>query len=183
MSLLSIIAFITGVLGVWLTIKESIYCWPAALISVVTSMLEFLNEKLYGDMALQVVYFAAGVYGWIYWHKNQKTEFRVSAILPGNLFTLVLITAAQGILYYYLLSYFGGDKPVFDAVLTACSLTATYMMIRKWVENWLTWVFIDGAYVFLYAIKHMWLFSVLYLIFAAIALIGWLKWRKALSEK
>src|SRR3954463_14982821 len=103
MSLLSIIAFVTGVLGVWLTIKQNIYCWPAALISVVTSMLEFMNEKLYGDMALQLVYFVAGVYGWIYWQKNLKTEFRVTAIPSRNLLPLALLTIGQGILYYFLL--------------------------------------------------------------------------------
>jgi nicotinamide mononucleotide transporter len=183
MSVLSIIAFITGVLGVWLTIKQNIYCWPAALISVVTSMLEFFNEKLYGDMALQVVYFAAGVYGWIYWQKNLKEEFRVSNVPSDSLISLTIITITQAVLYYFLLSYFGGDKPVFDAILTAASLTATYMMIRKWVENWFAWVIIDSAYVFLYGIKQMWLFSLLYLIFAVIAFIGWLKWRKALLKK
>ena len=183
MSLLSIIAFITGVMGVWLTIRQNIFCWPAALISVVTSLLEFYNEKLYGDMALQVVYFIAGVYGWIVWQRNRNADFKVTR-MPANIITwLLVLTGMQAVLYFLLLRYFGGDKPAFDALLTGCSLTATYMMIRKWVENWFAWVIIDGAYVFLYVFKGMWLFSVLYLFFAVIAFAGWLKWKRELSLK
>src|SRR5687767_5386116 len=101
MSVLSIIAFVTGVLGVWLTIKQNIFCWPAALISVVTSMIEFYNERLYGDMGLQVVYFAAGLYGWTYWQKNIKAGFRVSKMPLRNYWWLLVITVGQAILYYF----------------------------------------------------------------------------------
>ena len=68
---------------------------------------------------------------------------------------------------------------MFDATLTACSLTATYMMTKKWVENWFVWVLIDGAYVVLYGVKYMCVFAVLYLFFTIMAFYGWIKWRKA----
>jgi nicotinamide mononucleotide transporter len=80
--------------------------------------------------------------------------------------------------YYYLLVYFGGDRPLLDAILTATSLTATYMMTKKWVENWLAWTFIDGTYILLYGLKGMWLFCLLYFLFTIIAFFGYLKWRK-----
>jgi nicotinamide mononucleotide transporter len=183
MSFLSVIAFISGALGVWLTIRQTIWCWPVALVSVVTSMAEFYNEHLYGDMSLQVFYFFAGVYGWIYWHQHGKMEFRVERMKISLLPLLLMVTLAQAVLYYFLLVKFGGDKPVLDAFLTGASLTATYMMTRKWLENWMAWVFIDGAYVFLYGIKSMWLFAVLYLLFTIIALYGWIKWRKAALKR
>jgi nicotinamide mononucleotide transporter len=81
-------------------------------------------------------------------------------------------------MYYYLLLYFKGDRALLDGILTAASLTATYMMTKKWVENWLVWVVIDGAYVLLYCLKDMWLYAILYFLFTAIAFYGWLKWRK-----
>jgi len=181
MSLLSIIALITGTLGVWLTIKQSIWCWPFALTAVLTSIIEFYNVRLFGDMALQVFYFFAGVYGWIYWNEKQRESFLVKRMDVNLIPSLLAITILQAVAYYYLLIYFKGDRPFLDAVLTACSLTTTFMMTKKWVENWLLWVFIDATYILLYGLKEMWLFALLNLLFTIIAFYGWLKWRKEAS--
>lgn len=180
---LSVLALITGTLGVWLTIRQTIWCWPFALISVLASIVAFYNARLFGDMTLQVFYFFAGVYGWIYWKKKQKETFEVIR-MPKRLTPLLIgITIVQALVYYYLLIYFKGDRPVLDSILTACSLTATYMMTKKYVENWLMWVLIDGSYILLYSLKEMWLFALLNVIFTAIAFYGWLKWRKQASQK
>ena len=178
MSLLSIIALIFGTLGVWFTIKQNIWCWFFSLVSVIASIIEFYHERLYGDMSLQVFYFFAGIYGWIYWNKNQKKVFAVQKTPRKIIFILLFATLAQTILYYFLLLHFNGDKPLLDAILTACSLTATFMMTKKWVENWATWVLIDGTYILLYGIKAMWLFAILYLLFTIMAFYGWRKWQK-----
>jgi nicotinamide mononucleotide transporter len=181
MSVLGIIALLSGTLGVWLTIKQNIYCWPVSLVAVLASIIEFYEQRLYGDMSLQGVYLFLGIYGWVYWNKKKSAPFEVKATPLKAVPWLLLATLGQGLLYYALLLYFKGDRPVLDAALTAASLTATYMMTKKWVENWLTWVFIDAAYVLLYGLKHMWLFAVLYLLFTVIAFYGWLKWRKTVS--
>ncbi len=178
MSLFSIIALITGTLGVWLTIKQTIWCWPFALTAVITSIIEFYNVRLYGDMALQIFYFFAGVYGWIYWNEKQNKGFLVKRMDLRLIPSLAAITILQAVTYYYLLIYFKGDRPLLDAILTACSLTTTFMMTKKWVENWLLWVFIDATYIVLYGLKEMWLFALLNLLFTVIAFYGWLKWRK-----
>lgn len=178
MSLLSLIALVFGTLGVWLTIRQTIWCWPVSLVAVIASISEFYKERLYGDMSLQVFYLFAGIYGWVYWHQQKSKNFKVEVMPSSKITILVALTIVQSVAYYYVLLFFGGDKPVMDAILTACSLTATYMMTQKWVQNWSTWVIIDLAYVVLYASKEMWLFGVLYFIFATIAFYGWLKWRQ-----
>jgi nicotinamide mononucleotide transporter len=183
MSVLGLIALISGTLGVWLTIKQSIWCWPFALISVIASIFEFYTVRLFGDMALQVFYFFAGVYGWIYWNKKQKEAFEVKHINTQDIPSLIAITALQAVVYYYLLIYFKGDRPVLDSILTACSLTTTFMMTKKWVENWLLWVIIDATYILLYGLKEMWLFALLNTLFTIIAFYGWLKWRKQALQK
>ncbi len=179
MSVLGIIALVSGALGVWLTIKQTIWCWPVALVAVLSSILEFYTQRLYGDMSLQVVYFFLGIYGWLYWNRKKNEDFKVEKT-PVKLWPLlILVTIAQSLLYYYLLIYFKGDRPLLDGVLTAASLTATYMMTKKWVGNWLAWVLIDATYVLLYGLKEMWLFALLNLLFTIIAFYGWLKWRRA----
>lgn len=182
MSLLSLIALLFGTAGVWLTIRQTIWCWPVSLVAVVASVAEFYHERLYGDMALQVFYFFAGVYGWIFWHQQRAADFKVRHMSSRVWPLLVAGTAFQAFIYYRIILYFNGDRPLLDAALTAASLTATFMMTRKWVQNWITWVVIDTTYIYLYAVKEMWLFAVLYLIFAALAFYGWRSWKLSSRE-
>lgn len=180
---LSILAFVTGVCGVWLTVKKNIWCWPMALVSVVASAIEFYRHQLYGDMSLQAVYFAAGIYGWYYWKTQSDKDFKPAKTPQKAWPLLILITVLQSLIYYLLLKQVKGDQALLDAALTAASLTATYMMTRRWQENWAAWVLIDLVYVFLYAVKTMWLFGILYLVFAGMAYYGWIKWRTEGLEK
>lgn len=178
MSLLGIIALLTGTLGVWLTIKENIWCWPVSLIAVISSIFEFYEQRLFGDMSLQILYFFIGIYGWIYWNSKRNEVFVVKKMNFKQFPLLIIITLVQFFIYYKLLIYFNGDRPLLDALLTAASLTATYMMTKKWVDNWLAWVLIDATYVLLYGLKEMWLFALLYLLFTGMAFYGWMKWRR-----
>ena len=82
MTLLSIISLVFGSIGVILTIKQSIWCWLFALIGTVTSMIDFFEARLFGDMALQVFYFIAGVYGWVFWKQQQQQVFVVTHTPP-----------------------------------------------------------------------------------------------------
>ena len=181
MPVLGIIALVSGTLGVWLTIRQNILCWPVSLVAVLASIIEFYEQRLFGDMSLQIFYFFLGVYGWIYWNIKRSEIFIIEKVSLKKIPFLLLVTIIQACAYYWLLVYFRGDRPLLDGVLTAASLTATYMMTKKWLENWLAWVLIDGAYVFLYGLKEMWLFCLLYLLFTGMAFYGWLKWRRTVS--
>jgi nicotinamide mononucleotide transporter len=183
MSILGIISLLTGVLGVLFTILQRIWCWPFAIICTITSGIDFYYQRLYGDMALQVFYFAAGIYGWIYWQQNLKKKFDVAKTPNQMWFILAAITGIQAVVYYFLIKKFRGDQVVFDAILTACSITATYMMTKKWFENWFFWVIIDFAYVILYCVKSLWFYASLYLVFTAMAAYGFYLWRTQRSLK
>src|SRR3954471_21231998 len=102
MSPLGIVAFVTGTLGVVLTIRQNIYCWPAALISVVAAAIDFYNSRLYGDAGLQVFYFFAGVYGWYYWNRKTDEEFVVGKMPSSLWIVMCVVTVVQFVIYYYL---------------------------------------------------------------------------------
>jgi len=181
MSLPGLIALISGVLGVWLTIRQSIWCWPMALLSVVCSGIDFYESRLFGDLGLQVIYFAQGVYGWYVWQTRREQNFQ-SSRMPVKWWPVILLSLALLWLgMYYLLVFLKGNRAELDALLTAASLVTTFMMIRKWAENWLLWVLIDGTYIILYALTDLWSYVVLYAVFTIMAWYGWTQWKKNLS--
>ena len=72
MSLLEVLGASTGALGVWLTAREKVWCWPVSLVNVAIYAVVFREAKLYADMGLQGVYFALCLYGWWAWLKGGK---------------------------------------------------------------------------------------------------------------
>jgi nicotinamide mononucleotide transporter len=56
MSSIEIIAAIFGLVSVWLTVKENIWCWPTGLVMVFLYIFVFYEARLYSDVILQVTY-------------------------------------------------------------------------------------------------------------------------------
>ena len=64
MSLIEIVAVLSGLLCVALTVRQSLWCWPTGLLQVFLYIFIFYEAKLYSDVGLQVVYVALSLYGW-----------------------------------------------------------------------------------------------------------------------
>ncbi|WP_139149973.1 nicotinamide mononucleotide transporter, partial [Sphingobium yanoikuyae] len=65
MSVLEIIAVIISFLGIWLTARRHLLCWPVNLMACALYAKLFLDVRLYADMVLQGLFGIAIVYGWI----------------------------------------------------------------------------------------------------------------------
>jgi nicotinamide mononucleotide transporter len=178
----SIISLVFGTIGVWLTIRQTIWCWPFAIIATITSAIDFLNARLFGDMSLQLFYFVSGVYGWAFWRIKSKETFVVTHLPNYFIWLLIAVTLLQWLVYYFILNYFHGDSVIADAGLTAASVTATYMMTRKWLQNWWCWILIDVLYVLLYLYKGLYLYALLYFIFTAMSVYGAISWKHLLKQ-
>jgi len=61
---------VTGILYVFLEIKQNIWLWPVGIITSAVYILVFFTGKLYADMSLQVYYLAISALGWFWWMKG-----------------------------------------------------------------------------------------------------------------
>ena len=184
-SALEIIGFITGVLGVWLTIRRKILCFPIGIINVLIYAYLFQSEnvRLYADALLQIIYLILLIYGWMVWNrsKNEKEEIRTVSILLAKKLVIigVLSTIALGV---FLSHYTNASLPYLDAILTIISLIAQWMIAKKMIENWLLWIVVNTIYIPLYLYKGLAFTSILYLLFLILAINGWYNWRKVKSN-
>ena len=94
--------------------------------------------------------------------------------------TAVTVFSAA-LLYIVLRRYTNSMVPAGDAITTALSLVAQFMLGRKWLQNWLVWIAADVIYVGLYGYKQLYLTALLYAIFIAMCIAGYRGWKKAMS--
>jgi nicotinamide mononucleotide transporter len=184
---LEIIGVITGLLCVYLAAINNIWNWPIAIISVGIYIFIFLDARLYADMGLQFYFLGMNIYGWYFWSKRPATEVKTPVALITakeliiSLLIVALVTPALGLLLIKLapvLHYQPASYPYLDSFCTACSLVAQVFLARKVLENWLIWIFVDIIYVGVYIFKGLDLTAVMYAIYVAIALLGYLDWKK-----
>lgn len=174
-----------GILGVWLTIKQNIFCFPAGIVNVALYAYLFFSTKLYSDAALQIIYIILLVYGWIQWNRKVlHDETAVSKIDKGLLAILLILgTAATFFLGTFLYNKTDAALPYLDAATTSFSLIAQWMIAKKKIENWIIWIIADVIYVGMYIYKSLFLTSVLYFIFILLAVKGYTEWKKSLNQK
>jgi nicotinamide mononucleotide transporter len=181
---LETIAAITGALAVWLSTRQNILSWPIALVNVSLYAVVFFQTRLYADMGLQVVYFALSLYGWYEWLHGgaDRTALAVSRTPRRLALRLAIIGVVGALTLGTLLRRFtDASLPYLDSTLTSFSLVAQYMMTRKLLENWATWIVLDVIYVGMFIYKDLPRTAVLYAIFLGLAVMGHLRWRRALS--
>ena len=183
LSLIEVIGFVTGVGCVWLAARENIWNWPVAIVNAVSFIIVFFGAKLYADCSLQLVYIAISSYGWWSWlHGGRgRSELPVSKLRPAAIPQFALSTVVvTAVLMLMLRRFTDSTVPFWDALTTAMSLTAQYMLARKVLENWWLWMAADVIYVALYLYKGLYLTSLLYVIFFALCVVGLLRWQKLL---
>jgi len=182
MSPLEIFAALITVVSVWLTAKERLWCWPTGIVSVLLYAWIFWQAKLYANAALQLFYLPVLIYGWLKWRRGATggAELPVSRTpLIGWVATMSISVAASLVVAWALQRFTDAAMPLSDASTTIFSIAAEVMTARKWIENWLLWIVIDGWTTWMLIEQKLYPSAALYAFFVPLALYGWLEWRKS----
>jgi nicotinamide mononucleotide transporter len=178
-----LVGVLTGVLGVWLTTRQRIWCWPIGLVSVCSFIVVFFQAKLYGAMALQGVYVGLITYGWYSWlHGGESLGLLRVSRVPRRLAAVLLAigAAASGMAGYWLRTQTDHALPYVDGFTTSFSLVAQWMQAKKYLENWLFWVVVDVVYIGMSLSQGLTLTAGLYAVYVGLALMGFRDWRRSM---
>jgi nicotinamide mononucleotide transporter len=185
-SALELVAFVTGLLSVWLTLRMHIANWPVGLVNVACFSILFLDAKLYADALLQVAFFALGLYGWWNWSRSR----RATASLPATRATarelaivLVLGVACTWGVRQALLAWTDSPAPLPDAAILVLSLLATWLQALRRIESWLLWITVDLVAIPLYWSRSLPLTAILFFIFLLLCIGGLLRWKSRLAPQ
>jgi len=180
-----LIGFATGAGCVWLAARQNVLNFPLALVNAAMFGLLFVDKKLYGDAALQAMFFSLNLYGaWRWWRGDgDHHELPVSRLSPRGWIAIAAAAIVAVPLLRGALVAAGGAAPFWDAVITALSVIAQVLLNRKTLENWALWIAVDLVSIPLYVSKGLLLTAVLYAVFLLMCVGGWRAWRRAWREQ
>jgi nicotinamide mononucleotide transporter len=179
---LEIVAFVLAVWMVVCNMRVNPLAWPLAIVSSLLYLLLFANSRLYGEAGLQVMFAVVALWGWWQWLRGTQDDGRkltVRWLTVRARWSLVAATLVTWpLLGLFLARFTDTDVPYWDAFPTAGSLAGQWLLGRKYVENWPTWVIVNVVSVGLFAWKGLWLTVLLYALFIVMALAGWRTWAR-----
>ncbi|MDA3892313.1 MAG: nicotinamide riboside transporter PnuC [Salinivirgaceae bacterium] len=178
-----ILAVLTGLVYIFLSIRQNIWCWLFGIISSVLYLFLCFVFKIYADMSLQAYYVIMGIYGWIHWarldNSNAKFELPVSSLTKKEIWLASSITVFLFFIIAQILIHFTDSPiPYVDSFTTSLSFTATWMLTRKIIEHWLIWIVVNTVSMGLYFYRELYLTIVLFAVLAVMAIIGYIEWKK-----
>jgi len=175
---------VSGLLYVALEIGQKRLMWAVGILTSALYVGIFFQAKLYADMTLNLYYVAVSVYGLVAWgasNNRPPTPTRIAyRLTPPRLWVrLSVITLMLYAVQWFLLSrYTDSPVPSADALATAMSITATWMLARKYLEQWWLWICINLFSVGLFINRGLYPTAFLFGIYAIMAWVGYRTWIK-----
>lgn len=163
---------ITNVVCVILVAKGRVSNYIWGLVGVLTYGVTALNADLYGNAALNLLYYVPmQFYGMYLWHKNKPSNL---PDVPTKILTKAQALLTLGVLAVATLGYgsflatTADPFPMLDAFTAVGSVIAMWLMVKQYAEQWLIWIAINIGTVYIwlvtaqstgasYAILAMWL--------------------------
>jgi nicotinamide mononucleotide transporter len=181
-----VIGALLGFAMVVFNIRQIHWGWPLAIASSALYFIVFWGSKLYGDASLQIFFIVTAIWGWTQWLRGVRPDGALLHVQKLSSAGAIKLIAACALFWLacglFLLKFTTTDVPWWDAFPTALSLVATFLLGRKYIENWPMWIVVNIVGMALFAYKGLWLTVVLYGVFAIMAVIGWRAWLPALRN-
>jgi nicotinamide mononucleotide transporter len=178
---LEIAGFVTTVLGIWLTTRRVLLCWPIVLAADVIYLIVFYRAQLLSDALLQIFFLAFTLYGWWHWWRGvrEEGEVRVVPLTVSSMMIALIAGMAGSFVLGEAAKRLHAALPFLDATLTSYSLVASWWQARKHTANWWLWIVVNLVYIGEYLYKDLRLTAVLYTLLVALAVLGLRDWRRA----
>lgn len=184
---IELLGTIFGFLYIIFEIREQAWLWPVGIITSVLYTVVFFNAKVYADMSLQIYYVGISIYGWYWWlhgKKADESKLPVIKVTSKQAIVLTIITVALFVIISrVLITQTDSPIPYIDALTTALSITATWMLARKIIEQWYIWIIVNAISIGVYIYRDLHTTVILFVAYLVLAFVGLIRWKKSMNEQ
>jgi nicotinamide mononucleotide transporter len=190
-SFLNYVILLTGILCVVLAAKGNIWTYGFGLVNSVGYAWVSFTNGLYGDMGLNILFFApTSIIGLFMWKHHLGA---VSVEMRGlNMVQLLLVLLACAVLIFGLgfsLSFIRTQNtPYLDATSTVLSVVATFLMMWRYKEQWLLYITLNAVTIVMWEIRLLngssdgKIMVIMWTALLVNSIYGYFVWRKGASK-
>jgi nicotinamide mononucleotide transporter len=188
----------SGLLYLWLEMTQRKAMWIVGGVCSLLYIFIFAVARIYADMAFNIYNVVMSIYGFIAWRKASllseasdksagvsKDEIHYIRLSPVS-FLQILSSGVliYGIIFTLLKMLTDSPVPAWDATTTTLSILATWMLTRRYIEQWLGWLLVNLISLYLYYLRGLYPTMGLYLFYTAASAAGYWMWlRKGVFER
>lgn len=172
-TILEFTAALTSLIAVYLGTTGRKVMWPWWIASSALYALWFFDAKYYGSFATQFIFIAFGIWGWVSW---KRTGAEPAALSRKGRAIAVGAFALSWIAFAPYLKSIGAVAIWSDTFGLLGSLVAQVIMVKEKWESWVLWFAVDIVLTIQYFRGGAYFTSLVYLVFTAIAILGWSRW-------
>lgn len=152
---IGILTAVTGSICVILVGMGRMSNYIFGTINVVLYAMVAYKATYYGDVMLNLFYYLpTNIMGWFMWKKNINKENGevIKRKLDLKMEIIIAVISVVGIIVYgYFLENYTNDKlPYIDSMSTVLSIVAQFLMLKRYMEQWIVWIFVDAVSIFMW---------------------------------
>jgi len=207
---IEIFGAVTGIIFVFLEIRQNIWLWPVGLVTSAVYIWVFFTSKFYADMSLQGYYLVISCLGWYWWTRGKKRRLRSKAtkfreaeggdveklrieetetkelqVTRLKLSTGIMLALVFFLLYiimwFVLTRLTDSPVPVRDSFITSLSIIATWMLARKIYEHWFLWIVVNFVSAVFFLTRGLYPTVILYTVYGIMSFVGLVAWKKTIK--
>ena len=179
---IEIIAVFLALAYLILAAYQNLLCWLAAAISSLLYIKICFDANLFIETGLQFFYLIMAIVGYFQWRKpsliNESEKTIINLSLKDGIIGIAICGLVSIVMAIWFQQNTQAKLPWLDAPVTVFSIWATWLVIKKVLQNWLLWIVIDAIAIYIYFQRNLNLTAFLYLLYTILAIIGYFKWKK-----
>jgi nicotinamide mononucleotide transporter len=154
------------------------YSWFFAFFSSLFLGFICLKSNYVMDSVLHLFYMLAAVWGWKEWSKLSFTLNSFRKMPFFQFFIISILTLSIGVLMglWVQENVPLADLPIWDSCTTVLSIAGTVLIVYRFREAWLWFIFVDSVGVWMYARKALFGVALLYFVYTLLAGFAFYKW-------
>ena len=188
-TILEIFTLVTGALYVVLEIRQKNFMWVLGIMTSLASMAVYFREGLYASFGLNTYYLITAFIGLWQWRRDRNRIEETSGIHINRLgWKTVAVSAAiviagtpalaAGMEYMSSLGFKENPMSMLDACVAMLSATATWWLVKAYLEQWWLWIAADLMSTILCATQGLWWMTALYALYTLSAVYGFHHWKR-----
>ena len=201
---IEIFGAVTGIIFVFLEIRQNIWLWPVGLVTSAVYIWVFFTSKFYADMSLQGYYLVISCLGWYWWTRGKKRRLRSKATkfreaeagewesgelqvtrlkLRTGIVLAIVFAFLYIIMWFVLTKLTDSPVPVRDSFITSLSIIATWMLARKIYEHWFLWIVVNFVSAVFFLTRGLYPTVILYTVYGIMSFVGLAAWKKTITTE